>query len=181
MDKSILVTGFKPFGKNEVNPSMVLLDELGVSAGITTLLLDVSYSKAKKTLIEKIEDMHPDFILSFGLAAKRKCICLERFAYNEMSASRPDEDGIMKQGDPIIEGASMRLETVVDLSKFRLPEVEVSENPGRFICNEVYYLALSSGIPSLFIHLPPFEVIPREKQDKLAFAILEAAEEFCGH
>ena len=39
---------------------------------------------------------------------------------------------------------------------------EVSNSAGKFLCNFIYYASLLEGqvrgIPSLFVHVPPFEV-----------------------
>lgn len=46
-------------------------------------------------------------------------------------------------------------------------------DPGRYICNEVYYLDLASGIPSLFVHFPLEETLSLEKDIRAAKLILE--------
>jgi hypothetical protein len=49
--------------------------------------------------------------------------------------------------------------------------VDVSEDPGRFLCNYIFYRSLrnctnvgGSGNHALFIHVPPTEIIPLEDQ-----------------
>jgi len=52
-------------------------------------------------------------------------------------------------------------------------QVTISTDPGRYLCNYVYYKALlhqqSQAIPlhSLFIHVPSFEVISKDQQVKI--------------
>jgi pyrrolidone-carboxylate peptidase len=62
--------------------------------------------------------------------------------------------------------------------------VSTSNDPGRFVCNYTYYHSLSSCVResenSIFIHCPPFEVVPEARQ--LAFMrsfMLVAASELC--
>ena len=49
-------------------------------------------------------------------------------------------------------------------------QVTISTDPGRYLCNYVYYKALlhqqSKGLPlySLFIHVPSFDVISKDQQ-----------------
>jgi len=47
-------------------------------------------------------------------------------------------------------------------------KVSVSNDPGRYICNYIYYLSLTQGyqrgIPSIFIHVPGFAQISQEAQ-----------------
>ena len=66
---------------------------------------------------------------------------------------------------------------VDSLSEF---EVEVSEDPGRYVCNWLYYLSLKesekyrqSGVVvySLFVHVPSFEYIPEERQLQFVHAL----------
>ncbi len=62
--------------------------------------------------------------------------------------------------------------------------VSTSNDPGRFVCNYTYYHSLSSCVRenenSIFIHCPPFEVVPEARQ--LAFVrsfMLVVASELC--
>jgi pyroglutamyl-peptidase len=158
----ILITGFSAFLTHKENPSEMLTKEL-TDSSLETLILPVSYYKAKDLLISTIKEKQPDLILSFGLASGRDSITIEKYAYNEMKASVADEDGVKMTGQPVSFFLRDRLETSLSLEplvkelKKRGHSVKISTDPGRFCCNEVYYLALRSGLPCLFIHLPELE------------------------
>jgi pyroglutamyl-peptidase len=160
--KKILITGFGAFLKHSVNPAeqvaLALKEE-----GYDVVILPVSYAGAK-TSFQKIKNLSQyDCILSLGLASSRKYISLESKAFNEMNAIHLDNDGERKMGETILEGKAKELKTSIDIApiqkalKEKAIPSDLSEDPGRYICNEVYYLDLNSGIPALFVHFPAIE------------------------
>lgn len=176
-DMKILLTGFEKFRDNEVNPSK----ELVVSSSLVSccpLILPVSYSSARQKLLAAIEVINPDIVISFGLAASRKEITVEKTAFNSLKAAYPDEDGILKSGETIDESLPKTLSTsfpVMDLVNQLKDEgfvISLSEDPGRFICNEVYFTSLMKKPQSLFIHLPTFSRSSFEEDKKLLKAVL---------
>ena len=80
----------------------------------------------------------------------------------------PDERGKQPKGDSIVLSSSndSSLTTSLPLSAIlaeQSPEqVAISNDPGRFVCNYVYYKSLlhqkskGSSLNSLFIHVPPY-------------------------
>ena len=64
----ILVTGFEPFGGEDVNPSWEAVKAVQAPAGIQLekILLPVSFRKAPALIEEKIQSLRPDVILSLG-------------------------------------------------------------------------------------------------------------------
>lgn len=139
-----LITGFGAFLGHELNPAGEVAKALG-GGDVSSFVLNVSYKEVKQELPLLIKKTNPDFIVSFGLAASRPTLSLERYGYNEMNCSHPDVAGAIKLGEPISFGAKSRLETPLDLSALqtRLAEQgivsDLSEDPGRYICNEIYY------------------------------------------
>jgi pyroglutamyl-peptidase len=172
----ILVTGFEPFLQHALNPSKEVLSALA-DASVVTLLLPVSYAKAMEILLPKIESEKPDYIVGLGLAASRDAIALEQKAFNEATSSQPDNDGVTKTAEAIIPKGLHELDTTIDLNALKSLlaakgiEAKTSLDPGRYVCNEVYYLALSSGAKSLFVHLPSPETSSLEV-DKAAVAAI---------
>lgn len=73
----ILVTGFEPFLDNDINPSKELV-ESSLFASFNTMILPVSYGKARESLLLAIDSINPDLVLSFGLASSRKGITIEK-------------------------------------------------------------------------------------------------------
>lgn len=175
--KKILITGFGAFLKHETNPAEIVANSLK-KEGYDTVILPVSYEGAKKAFSEIQNLKSYDAILSFGLASSRRFISLESKAYNEMNAIHLDNDGVRKMGEEIVKGEEKERTTPIDVVtlKKRLEKLgiitEASTDPGRYICNEVYYLDLQSGIPALFVHFPSLEASTIEKDEAAAKAIL---------
>ncbi len=168
-----LITGFGPFLAHKANPSELVAIFLK-KPNIDVLILPVTYSGAKQLLERQIKDKSYDFILSFGLAASRRYVSLEKMAFNEMNSLHPDNDHKAAAGEKILpEGLPslinpLPLEAWHDSLKEKGFENEMSTNPGRYVCNEVYYLDLSSKIPCLFIHFPSLEA--SSLQNDISFA-----------
>ena len=175
--KKILITGFLPYAGLATNPSEELLKAIKVK-GTSTLLLPVSYGEAKKQLEAAIKKEKPDFILSFGLSPYRKEPTLEEFAYNEMKSIQPDETGVRQDGKEIIPDGEKSRHASLDVSHLcqvlmgESIDVSMSIDPGRFVCNMVYYLDLASGIPALFVHLPLLADLPLKDDVAAAEAII---------
>ncbi|MCI2111672.1 MAG: hypothetical protein LKK13_04960 [Bacilli bacterium] len=174
----ILVSGFQPFGGGTDNPSMDVLPFLE-RKGVSTIVLPVSYERSRSTLREALITRKPNLIVSLGLAGGRKEATLERYAYNRMKATVPDEDGNLKTGETIDKKMPYRLETPLPADRLCPSLAEkghrcrLSLDPGRFICNLVYFLDLSSGIPSLFVHLPAKGSVPLEEDIRLLNDLLD--------
>ncbi|MBO4540821.1 MAG: hypothetical protein J5736_02480 [Bacilli bacterium] len=178
----ILFTGFLPFSTHKENPSKILAEELASFFSMPYRILSVSYIRAPIELADSMEKEKPDFILSLGLHAGAKALRIEEFAYNLKQASLPDEDGISMQGSPINVNLPESIPNPLPLPKcleeWKGYPFVLSDDPGRFVCNLVYFHDLSSGIPSLFVHLPPFEIIPKEKQLEALIALVKSIHAF---
>jgi pyroglutamyl-peptidase len=128
--------------------------------GIDILVLPVSYEKAQERLLNQIKKTKYDFILSFGLAGSRAQITLEKKAFNEKNSPAKDNDGKVFLGQKILPSGPEEITNPLPLNEWQgaLKEKEyvsrISFDPGRYVCNEIYYLDLSSGIPCLFVHWP---------------------------
>ncbi len=118
-----------------------------------------------------------------GLASSRKTITIERYAYNEKKASIPDNKGINGNSEKIAQDGDDRLETTLDINrliellKTEGIEVRLSEDPGRYICNNLYYHALMSKKEALFVHLPSLENMTLEKEKKAINIIINVLQQ----
>lgn len=174
--KKILITGFKPFLSNAVNPTEELVNSL-IKEGYKGQVLKVSYKEADEFFL-KIKPGEYDFILSFGLAANRTKVSLEKYAYNLKSTSLKDEDGYLPSlEDKVIDktlpgflSTNVDVEGLSDkLNKLGF-QTYVSLDPGRYLCNYVYFKDLSKCLnQALFIHLPQL------KGDVTSFKMLQLA------
>ena len=174
--EKIALTGFTVFGSHDENPTSIMAQKLGKEDWINAKVLPVSFSRAPQEALE----LEGKCLLMTGLAAGRKEITLERFAYNEKKASIPDNDGEKAAGEKLKEGGEDMLETRVDLdsllSILRENEIptSISTDPGRYVCNALYYSALSDNSrPSLFVHFPSLSDMSLEKEEKAVRLILD--------
>ena len=161
----VLLSAFEPFNNDNINPS----EEIYKRIDIDKVLLPVSYNRVEAVLDEAINKYHPDFILSLGYAASRKNISIEKYAYNSMMAKIKDNDDIIYEGKKINDGRDI-IKTKIDIERiinnFPNYPLALSEDPGRFICNEVYYLSLSkTNSNALFIHVPPLNTMKEDGMD----------------
>jgi pyroglutamyl-peptidase len=168
--RTILVTGFEPFGGETVNASWEAAQKLeGWRHGDTVAaarLLPCAYDSSVKMLISAIETLRPDVLLMTGQAARRGVVSVERFAHNLDDAKAPDNDGAVRRGLRITRAAPDWLEAAAPIrliaraiNEAGIP-ARMSRNAGAFVCNHLYFGALhylrekKSAIPAVFVHLP---------------------------
>ena len=168
--KKIIISGFDPFDKMKINPSMEVVRELehidieGVK--IYTIVLPTIYGTSSEMLIEKIKEIKPDSVISLGLAGGRKKIFLERFALNIDDAKTKDNKKIQRRGLVIAEeGPHAYISTLPvadilkNLHRYKI-KAGISNFCGTFVCNHVMYSTLhyiaknSLPVTCGFIHLP---------------------------
>ena len=102
--KTLLITGFEPFGSEDRNPSWEAVDALPERIGAWTLhklLLPVEFGRAAALAVQAAEKCHPDAILCVGLAAGRTAVTPEAIGVNVCDASIPDNAGVQPMGEPI--------------------------------------------------------------------------------
>lgn len=167
---NILLTGFEPFGDNPLNPSQALVEalpnHLPENVVLTKAILPVDQQQAPKELLALIHHHNPDAVLSFGLAAGRSKISLERVAINLMDFRIPDNVGTTKSNEPIIAGGPAAYFTTLPIQTMLLAltaegiPAQPSLTAGAYLCNLVFYVMMHeislSNLPirAGFIHLP---------------------------
>ena len=186
--RTILVTGFEPFGGEAVNASWEAarkLDgwRLGEFAAVARLL-PCAYDASVKELVRAIETLRPEAILMTGQAAQRAVVCVERFARNLDDAAAPDNLGHLRKAVAIAEGAPERLEAAAPVKAIAgaireagIP-ARVSRSAGGFVCNHLYFGALQylrdtgRATPAVFVHLPatPGQTPPASSARRLVSA-----------
>ena len=168
--RTILVTGFEPFGGETVNASWEAAQKLEGwrhgAAVATARVLPCAYDASVKQLISAIETLRPDALLMTGQSARRGVVCVERFAHNLDDASAPDNDGVLRRAPRISRAAPDWLEAVAPARIIARAineagiSARVSKNAGAFVCNHLYFAALQylrerkSAISAVFVHLP---------------------------
>ena len=182
--RRLLLTGFEPFGDVAVNPSwecVRLLDgELRGGVLVRAARLPVSYDRAPARLREEIGTFRPGAVVMFGVAQKRRAISLERFAANRCDAALADNDGATRTGK-IDESGPDRRESTLPLARIEKAlrrqgaPVEFSNDAGGYLCNRVFWEALSCFRgPAGFVHVPLFEAVPRDLLERAVRAAAQA-------
>ena len=172
----ILVTAFGPFGGRELNASSLALAGLRKSfPGLHTRVLPVDAVIAPSRLNQAIRQILPDAVLMLGEAGGSHEIRLESTAWNELDFRIPDNAGRRYSRRPIRSDAPISLPSTLPLREIHdrlvslgLP-VAFSRDPGRYLCNLLFFRALHElprlglRIPAGFIHLPLESDLPTER------------------
>ena len=171
----VLVTGFEPFGGNEVNPSALIAEAL------EGVVLPVSFERAATALRGAIEEHEPDLVVCFGLAADRAAISVERFAHNLDEASTTDNSGKAGSGGPIDPdgplalGSTLPVDAIVAALRADAIPAEVSRDAGGYLCNHVFYSLRRAGANGGFVHVPPLDTLPLDTQIRAARTVVAVA------
>lgn len=172
----ILVTAFGPFDGRPTNASSLALHGLKKALPwIRTRILPVDSVLGPLRMKRAIRQVRPNLVLMLGEAAGSKNLRLERIAHNELDFAIPDNVGRQPRMTPVVTGAPQTLETSLSLEPL-LTELEaaghaasISENAGRYLCNQVMFLTLhhlretSPQCLAGFIHLPLAADYPTSK------------------
>ena len=165
--KKLLITGFEPFGGENINPSWEAVCRLPSEIDgyiLTKLLLPVVFGKAAEAVIEAADNMHPDVILSVGQAGGRNAITPEMLGINLRHASIPDNQGNQPCDETIAIGGENALFSTIPVRKICEAVKDcgvaaaVSYSAGAYVCNDVLYSLLlhfkGSDTKVGFIHIP---------------------------
>ena len=174
----ILVTGFEPFGGEEVNPSIEAVKKLPdkiAGARIVRLEVPVVCHKALAVIEEAVKKHDPDVILSIGQAAGRADITVERIGINVDDYSIPDNEGNQVTDQPVIADGpdaylvKVPVRAMVERIRSRSIPASISNSAGTFVCNHVIYgvchliATKYPGRQSGFLHIP---CLPRQALGK---------------
>lgn len=167
MSKRLLITGFDAFGGSDRNPSWMAVQLLPDSIGeyeLCKLQIPTCYGKAAQKVLEKARQFQPDLILCIGLAGGRDAITPERIAVNIRDAKIADNEGLLCQGQRIVEeGPAAYFSTVpVEAMAQAIRDAHipgsVSNTAGCYVCNDTLYTLLhhyhGTDVRVGFIHVP---------------------------
>ena len=193
MSKTLLITGFDPFGGQGVNPAWEAVKLLPDAVGdyiLCKLQIPTAFGLAAQTVLEGAAQVQPELILCIGQAGGRDAVTPERIAVNIRDARIPDNRGFQPGGEPVApEGPAAYFATVPvkemaqAIRDAGLPGA-VSNTAGTFVCNDTMYTLLHhyAGTPVRvgFIHVPylPEQGSPSLPLEQTA-AALEAAIRAC--
>lgn len=166
--RTVLVTGFEPFGGESINPSWEAVNTLQgmeiAGARIETCQLPCVFGRALEVLGEAIERHAPILVLSVGQAGGRTDLSLERVAINVDDARIADNRGAQPIDKPVVAGgpaayfATLPVKAMLrDIKAAGLP-ASLSNTAGTFVCNHVMYGLLhrlaGSEVRGGFLHIP---------------------------
>ena len=144
----VLVTGFDPFGGEQVNPAIEavkwLPDEIA-GAQIIKLEIPTIFDKSAELIHEAIIKNHPYYVINIGQAGGRAAITPELVAINFDDGSIPDNAGFQPIDSTIhIDGPAAYFtqlpvkKMVKAIREAGLP-ARVSTTAGTYVCNHVMY------------------------------------------
>jgi pyroglutamyl-peptidase len=147
----LLITGFAPFGGEEINPSweaVRALPERILEYELTKLRLPVVFGEAAKIAIAEAEKIRADVVLCIGQAGGRAEVCPELVGINLKNATIPDNGGNQPKDEPIAEGgdaayfSTLPVRKIADaISAAGIPS-RLSYSAGAYVCNELLYSLL---------------------------------------
>lgn len=181
----VLITGFTPFDGESINPSWEIARSVQAPEGVELVRLQIptEFGKGAQKVIEKIEEVAPDAVLSLGQYGGSACFNVEYVGINCRAARIPDNTGYKPWYEPVVETGDVAykstlpvVEIVDALKQAKLPAV-VSFSAGAYVCNDVLYSVCrycqTSDLPikSGFIHVPYLleQVIDKPNTSSMSF------------
>lgn len=165
--KTLLITGFDPFGGESINPSWEAVQRLPEEIGAYRLYkmqIPTRFGEAAEKVLETAREILPDAIISVGQAGGRKGITPEVVAINLREASIADNAGHQPTDAPVVAGgpaayfATLPVRKMVDSMKAAGLPASLSFSAGAFVCNDVMYTLLhhfqGTNVQCGFIHVP---------------------------
>ena len=168
--KTVLVTGFGPFGIFAVNPSWEGVKGLDgatiAGAQVHAVLLPVHFLGSTTAMQEAVQRVKPDLVVAFGVGG-RSHFGIETIARRPRKRQKPGSAGSPEQAldldDPGLPATYLTrlpaLYMIECLSRGGVP-VSAHVNAGGYVCNHIFYvvahLLRATDIPSGFVHVPRY-------------------------
>lgn len=187
--KTVLLTGFEPFGGEAINASEQIvrrLDGEEISGhGVRGVVLPCVFGAAERALFAAMKAPAPAIVVCLGQASGRHSITPELLAVNLDDARIPDNAGNQPVDTPVAKGGPAACWTtlparriVAALGALDIP-AELSRTAGAFVCNHVFYALMHRMTrrcrppPAGFIHVPAIGT-PGVTLERMVEAIREA-------
>ena len=185
----VLVTGFEPFGGEDINPSWEICRDLPEAIGATrihVLQVPCEFRAAIEVVAGEIERLEPSVVLSLGQAGGRAAMSVERVAINVDDARIGDNAGNAPVDEPVASGgpaayfATVPVKAMVAAMREAEVPAIVSNTAGTFVCNHLMYGVLhflaASGRPARagFVHVPwlDAQALARPGEPSMALATM---------
>ncbi|MFO0682320.1 MAG: pyroglutamyl-peptidase I [Sandaracinus sp.] len=171
--RTVLVTGFEPFGGDRVNASELAVRPLDgrVIAGhrVVVRILPCVFGDAAEALRGALRTLRPRLVIACGEAGGRPGITVERVAINvddariaDNAGGRPIDRPIARRG-PVGYWSRLPIKSIARALEEQGIPAAVSQTAGTFVCNHVFYelmraLARRPGVRGGFVHVPRCEL-----------------------
>lgn len=164
--KKALITGFEPFGGENINPSWEVAKILAKQPHIDAVQLPCVFDRSLDVLRKKIQALRPDVVICIGQAGGRSSIEIERVAINLNDASIPDNQGNQPIDTAIVPHApaayftTLPAKAMVQAVKNAGVPASLSLSAGSYVCNHAMFGLLhflAENFPQTrggFIHIP---------------------------
>lgn len=167
-ERTVLLTGFAPFGGETINPSWQAVRALGGTTieghRVVVAELPCEFDASLPALWRAVRRHEPRVAIAVGLAGGRDGISLERVAINVIDARIPDNAGAQPVDMPVLgSGAAAFFSTLpikaalMELLHAGIP-AHVSQTAGTYVCNQVFYALMHAArrqrFQAGFVHVP---------------------------
>jgi pyroglutamyl-peptidase len=178
--KTILLTGFEPFGGSHINPSIEackLLEGKEINSyRVVIREIPLRFEELRSSIVKAIEESKPSAVICTGQAGGATTINLERVAINVADAriayncgKKPTDELIVEDGPKAFWTTLPIRRMQAALEQAKIP-VKVSNSAGTFGCNHIFYEVRhyieenGLDVPAGFIHVPslPEQVMERK-------------------
>ena len=165
----ILITGFEPFGNDEINPSYEAVKRIRQDNSghqIIKACLPVVFHRSLEVLYELIEEHKPDLVLCVGQAGGRTHMTIERIGINLDDARIPDNAGNSPVDQVILPDGSdgyfsnLPIKAMAYEMNAKGIPASISNSAGTYVCNHIFYGLMyyihekNPHIKGGFIHVP---------------------------
>jgi pyroglutamyl-peptidase len=179
---TVFLSGFGPFEGVSRNPSGHLAEALAREPGVHAVVLPVSFHGAPRAFDAALRGAQPGVLIGLGVHPGPG-FRLESRARRALGSQRPDVDG--RRASEIALDGPDELGTPADLDGLAAEiladtreAVAISHDAGGYVCERLYRHALETGqrrgIPAVFLHVPPLEVLALERQIPVVRALVRA-------
>jgi pyroglutamyl-peptidase len=193
LGRTILLTGFEPFGGSDVNPSITACRRLEGKTynGFRVVVEEIPlrFHEIKGNIEGYIEKHGPVAVVCTGQSGGPS-IALERVAINIASAKNPYNcghkpvDEALNDEGPAAYFSRLPLRDLEEALKGAKIPVVVSNSAGTYGCNQIFYYLMDYlategiDIPAGFIHVPslPEQVVDKRQPSMTVELIAEALE-----
>jgi len=172
--RTVLLTGFEPFGGESTNPSwrvaQALHGEVIAGAQVVAVQLPCVFGESLSVLQEALAQHGPRLVLVLGLGqATGRCeLTPERVAINVDDARIADNAGARPVDTAVVPGgpaayfSTLPIKAMVAAMRAENVPASVSQTAGTFVCNHVFYglmhalhtLHTVAGVRGGFMHVP---------------------------